>query len=117
MAASKETKETGGKVPRFRSLEEEAEFWDAHSPLDYPDYWKEVKRVKVERPLDHILGVRLDAQVIGELADIARQKGIGPSTLARMWLMERLAQERESASQRTKASPRPAPQARPSPSG
>ena len=86
-------KETANRVPRFKSLEEEAEFWDSHSPLDYPDYWKEGKRVKVGRPLGHILGVRLDARVIGELSTLAQSKGIGPSTLARIWLMERLDEE------------------------
>ena len=114
MAADKETNDPGGRVPRFKSLEEEAEFWETHSPLDYPDYWKEGKRVKGERPLGHILGVRLDATVIGELATIARSKGIGPSTLARIWLMERLTQEQKEARQPPQASPRPAPHAPPS---
>ncbi|MBI4494761.1 MAG: hypothetical protein HY690_18450 [Chloroflexi bacterium] len=87
-------KETANRVPRVKSLEEEATFWDTHSPLDYPKHWKEGKRAKGQRPLGHILGVRLDAEVIGELAAIARDKGLGPSTLARMWIMERLLEER-----------------------
>lgn len=80
------------KLPRFKSLDEEADFWDKHSPLDYGQ-WKEVKRIKVERPLGHILGVRLDARTIDHLADIGRKKGLGPSTLARMWILERLEEE------------------------
>lgn len=82
--------ETVQRVPRFKSLKEEADFWDTHSPLDYPEHWKEGKPAKSQRPLGHILGVRLDATVIGELAALSRSKGIGPSTLARIWLMERL---------------------------
>ena len=81
------------KIPRFKSRAEEAEFWDTHSPLDYGE-WKEVKRVKIEKPLAHILGVRLDAKTIDRLAAIGRKKGIGPSTLARMWLLERLEREK-----------------------
>jgi hypothetical protein len=79
-------------IPQFKSLEEEAEFWDKHSPLDFPDEWVEVKRVKVARPLGHILAVRLDARTIDRLAEVGRAKGLGPSTLARMWLLERLEQ-------------------------
>ena len=81
-------------IPQFKSLEEEAEFWDKHSPLDFPDEWVEVKHVKVARPLGHILAVRLDARTIDRLAEVGRAKGLGPSTLARMWLLERLEQEK-----------------------
>jgi hypothetical protein len=88
-------KETASQVPKFKSLEEESEFWDTHSPLDYPNYWKDVEPEKSQRPLSHILGVRLDAKVVGELTSIAERKGIGPSTLARIWIMERLHEERQ----------------------
>lgn len=81
------------KIPRFKSREEEAEFWDTHSPLDYGE-WKEVKRFTVEKPLVHILGVRLDAKTITRLGVIGRKKGVGASTLARMWLLERLDSEK-----------------------
>ena len=77
------------RIPKFKSREEEADFWDTHSPLDYGE-WKEVKRFTVARPLVHVLAVRLDAKTIDRLAAVGRKKGIGPSTLARMWLLERL---------------------------
>ncbi len=93
-------KETKKQIPKFHSLKEEAEFWETHSPLDYPEQWTEVKQVKVERPLGHILGVRLDAGTLDRLATVAQKKGIGPSTLARIWLMERLAEEEEAGQQR-----------------
>ncbi|OGO53233.1 MAG: hypothetical protein A2148_01860 [Chloroflexi bacterium RBG_16_68_14] len=81
------------KIPRFKSREEEAHFWDTHSPLDYGE-WKEVKRFKVAKPLTHTLAVRLDAKTIGQLGALGRKKGVGASTLARMWLLERLEQEK-----------------------
>ena len=31
------------KLPKFKSEEEEARFWDTHSPLDYPGEFREVK--------------------------------------------------------------------------
>jgi hypothetical protein len=79
------------KIPKFKSRDEEADFWDTHSPLDYGE-WKEVK-IKVAQPLVHILGVRLEAKTITQLGEIGRKKGLGASTLARMWLLERLDQE------------------------
>ena len=42
----------------------------------------------------NILAVRLDAHTIDRLAEVGRAKGLGPSTLARMWLLERLEQEK-----------------------
>ncbi len=78
----------GKPIPKFKSYEEEANFWDTHSPLDYGT-WKEVK-LEVAKPLIHILGVRLDAKTIDQLALLGSDMGIGASTLARMWIMEKL---------------------------
>ena len=94
-------KENEGRLPGFRSLEEEAQFWETHSPLDYPQEWVEVKRGKAGRQLGHILAVRLDAPTIDKLASLTRKKGIGPSTLARMWLLERLAEAEEQGHKQT----------------
>lgn len=78
----------GKKIPRFKSYEEEANFWDTHSPLDYGT-WKQVK-LEVTKPLEHILGVRLDARTIDQLTKLGLEMGIGPSTLVRIWVMEKL---------------------------
>lgn len=78
----------GKKIPKFKSYEEEADFWDTHSPLDY-GAWKEVK-LEVAKPLEHILGVRLDARTIDQLANLGQGMGVGSSTLVRMWIMEKL---------------------------
>ena len=91
MAIAKKAK---SRIPRFKSLEEEAQFWETHDTTEFEDEFVEVK-LKVARPLIHTLAVRLDARTIDRLAAIARQKGLGPSTLARMWLLERLDQEPE----------------------
>jgi hypothetical protein len=88
------------QLPDFRSREDEAEFWETHSPLDYEDDLEEVS-VEFSHPLNHTLAVRLDAASISRLARIARSKGIGPSTLARMWLLERLDAEQSSETRRS----------------
>ena len=86
-------RKTRSRIPRFKSREEEAQFWETHSTTEFEDEFEEVK-LKVARPLSHILAVRLDARTIDRLAEVGRAKGLGPSTLARMWLLERLDQEK-----------------------
>jgi hypothetical protein len=78
-------------IPRFKSVEDEAAFWDSHSPLEFPEEFEEVT-VKAERPLGHVLGVRLEAKAIDKLTAIGHKKGIGPSTLVRIWIMERISE-------------------------
>lgn len=93
----------GKKIPRFKSYEEEADFWDTHSPLDYGT-WKEVK-LEFAKPLVHILGVRLDAKTIDLLAKLGGEMGIGPSTLVRMWVLEKLKSFSRKSSRQTAISP------------
>ncbi|MHB1055990.1 MAG: CopG family antitoxin [Thermoleophilia bacterium] len=79
------------QVPVFKSRKEEAEFWDAHSPLDFPDYWEDAA-VEVAKPLRHemVLSVRLDEETVRKMEDLAGQRHIGKSTLARMLIIEGL---------------------------
>jgi hypothetical protein len=81
--------EKKGRIPEFKSVEEEAEFWDSH---DLADYWQEFKpvRVRMAKNLSEPLTIRLDPETLAELRSRAKQKGIGPTTLARMWVLERL---------------------------
>ena len=57
------------------------------------DAWKdgqEVVELDLRAPLDKIVPIRLTADVWDALRAEARELGIGPSTLARMWIIERL---------------------------
>ena len=39
------------KLPKFKSEKEEADFWSTHSPLDYPNEFKEVNmQIKRRKP-------------------------------------------------------------------
>ncbi len=87
------------RIPDFASREEEAAFWDTH---DFTDFTEESTPVQVTigQELAQRLTLRLDQEDRQALAKRARAKGVGPSTLARMWLKERLRQEAD-------AEPRP----------
>lgn len=84
--------EAHGRIPSFANVEEEATFWDTH---DFTDFLEETTPVQVTvgPELAGRLTLRLDQSDRQQLAVLAREKGIGPSTLARIWLKERLRQE------------------------
>lgn len=81
------------RIPQFASYEEEAEFWDTHDTTDFEDEMKPVK-VTFAQNLSEPLSIRLDPDTLAQLRARAHEKGIGPTTLARMWLLERLRSER-----------------------
>lgn len=61
--------------------------------IEQGDAWDEsdeVVQVEVKKPLDKVIPVRLPAEKWEELRKEARELGIGPTTLARMWVLERL---------------------------
>jgi len=81
------------RIPDFATREEEAEFWDTHDITDFLDDLKPVK-VTVSKTLGQGLTIRLSADDREALARRAEEQGIGPSTLARMWIKKQLRDER-----------------------
>lgn len=91
------------KIPRFRTLKEESEFWDTHSVVDYWDQLEDVEGPIIDaRPPKKLVPIRFDEEVIEAAKRIAKRKGLGYQTLLRMWAYEGLARELG----RTKASAR-----------
>ena len=77
------------RIPAFSSLEEEAKWFETHSIANYQGEFKVVK-ARFAKNLSEGLNIRLDPETITKLRVEARQKGIGPTTLARMWILEQL---------------------------
>ncbi len=63
---------------------EQGEAWDEKD---------EVVQLEVKKPLAMVIPVRLPADKWEEMRKEARELGIGPTTLARMWILERLRQK------------------------
>ena len=84
-----EKEKTESRIPAFADRREEAEFWDTH---DFGDYWDETEPVDVtySKNLSENLTVRLSPQILKQLRQQADEIGVGPSTLARIWILERL---------------------------
>lgn len=79
-------------IPRFVSVQEEARFWQAHSPLAYRMAFRE-ESAEPSGNLETLLAVRFDQETVTLLRKVARAKGIGATTLLRLWTIERLAEE------------------------
>ena len=90
------------RIPGFTSREEEAEFWDTHDIADHQDEFKTV-RARFAKSLSEGIAIRLDPEMLAELRSRAKKKGISPTTLARMWILEHL-REKEGHSPATKTS-------------
>ena len=77
-------------IPRFANEAEMGDFWDTHSPEDFPDEFEDVEAAISPRLLTRVLTIKLSYEMIEQLRKAARDQGIGPSTPARIWILERL---------------------------
>lgn len=93
------------KIPKFKNEEEEARFWETHSPLDYPEEFTDLKEPFEFSPalLKKVAGkrnerkrhltLRMGQQQIDLAKVIAKHRGLGYQTLMRMWVIEGIHKE------------------------
>jgi hypothetical protein len=86
---AKKTSSKPKRIPEFASIEEDAAFWDTHSTAEYETDFKPV-RVRVAKRLSTGVTIRLDPDTLKQLRTMAQEKGIGPTRLIHMWVLERL---------------------------
>lgn len=77
------------KLPRFKSEAEEANFWATHELTDHDEDLKPADVMAV-RSADQVVAVRLNKDDVVAIKRIARHKGVGYTTLVRMWVREKL---------------------------
>ena len=86
------------QIPKFRTEDEEREFWDTHVTTDYFDFSKE-KRVGIEfdpgieAPVKSI-SLRLPREMLNELKVLANKKDIPYQSLIKVYLAEKIKEER-----------------------
>ena len=87
------------RIPRFRTDEEAAEFFDSHDTAALAESLPEVPGpvVDLRKPLKPI-SLRLPPEAIAAAKRVAGEKGMAYQVLLRMWITERLAAERRRAS-------------------
>jgi len=81
------------KIPKFKSDKELAKFWDTHSLANFEEDLVPAKGVVFVKPDRQIVSLRLDRKVVNAVKVLAAKKGIGYSSLLRMWLIEDIRQE------------------------
>lgn len=78
-------------IPECKSRREMAAWFDTHDMTEYD--FKPV-RLRCAKNLSEPLSIRLDSSTLEGLREIAHKKGIGPTTLARMWIKEHVSAAR-----------------------
>ena len=76
------------KVPKFKNLKEEREFWDTHNSTDYLDDFEVTKDVVFVRPKKEVISLRLDPNIVNKLKELADKEGLPPTTYARMLIVK-----------------------------
>jgi antitoxin component of RelBE/YafQ-DinJ toxin-antitoxin module len=82
----------GEFIPQFETEEQEAEYWDTHSPLDLVAEPK-AQKVRTRGTKDRPITIRLDSETRLKLDRLAAKRGLGPSTFARLILVSVIEQE------------------------
>jgi predicted DNA binding CopG/RHH family protein len=76
-------------IPDFKNRQQEAKFFDTHDMADFQHEFKTV-RAKFAKSLSEGITIRFDKPTLEKLREVAQEKGLGPTTLARMWILEHL---------------------------
>ena len=76
-------------LPQFRTEEEEAKYWDTHSPLEHFDI-SDFEPLQVKALKTRLITIRLDSRTRQKLDKIAKIRKVGPSTLARIFIINAL---------------------------
>ena len=88
-------------VPKFRNEQDEREFWSTHDTTEYFDFSKS-SRVQIEfdpgieAPVKSI-SLRLPREMLNQLKVLANKKDIPYQSLIKVYLAEKIAQERKAS--------------------
>lgn len=91
-------KEAVKPIPPFATVEEEADFWDTHSAVDQIEKDTPVGFHRSRK--SDSLTIRFEPEDIQRIREEANQIGIGPTTLARMWILKHLPEKKGHPSHR-----------------
>lgn len=82
------------KIPKFKTEDEEREFWAAHDSSEYVD-WRKAKRVVLPelKPSVKTISLRLPEAMLEELKLLAHKKDVPYQSLLKVFLSEKIREE------------------------
>lgn len=82
------------KVPKFRTEDEEREFWAKADSSDYVD-WDKAKRVLLPnlKPSQKTISLRLPEMMLAQLKVLANKRDVPYQSLLKIFLAERIEEE------------------------
>jgi predicted DNA binding CopG/RHH family protein len=82
------------RVPKFRSEDQERDFWAGADSTDYVE-WEDAKRVVLPglKPTQKTISLRLPAMMLAELKRLANKRDVPYQSLLKIFLAERLEEE------------------------
>ena len=85
-------------IPKFKNEDEERQFWATADSTEYID-WQQAERMKFVnlKPSVRTISLRLPVAMIEDLKVLANQRDVPYQSLLKVFLAERLAQERRAA--------------------
>jgi predicted DNA binding CopG/RHH family protein len=85
------------RIPRFKTEEEEREFWRTHDSSEYLE-WNDSTEITLAKlkPSTKTISLRLPESMIEELKILANKQDIPYQSLLKVFLAERLDEELES---------------------
>ena len=76
------------KIPQTDSIQELAQFWDAHDLTDFEEQLEEVEEPVFER--ENVVQIRLQPTEVEALKEVAKLKGVDYVDLIREWVLEKV---------------------------
>ncbi|MBA3583651.1 MAG: BrnA antitoxin family protein [Gemmatimonadetes bacterium] len=91
-------------TPRFRTEDEERDFWAEHDVVDFFDWEKSVQgSFPALKPSTQTISLRLPQALLEELRALANERDVPYQSLLKIFLAERVARERARKRSRNKA--------------
>lgn len=95
MGARKKRPMAKEPVPKFRSEDEEHEFWAEHDLVDYFDWESSIAgSFPALKPSTATISLRLPDALLEELKTLANERDVPYQSLLKIFLAERIARER-----------------------
>ncbi|OGE09992.1 hypothetical protein A3A60_03885 [Candidatus Curtissbacteria bacterium RIFCSPLOWO2_01_FULL_42_26] len=86
------------EIPKFKSEDEEREFWATHDLTDYLHYFKPVKLdLSQLKPSTESISLRLPQYLLARIKELANSKDVPYQSLIKIFLADRVKQELNSS--------------------